>query len=84
MGLWEAIFAKALHLIENPLGKFLAVASFPHTGNQLGFKMIEAAAFFPRCHSTPELVGFASIEACGDHGQLDDLFLKNRNTQGAL
>jgi len=71
-------------LIENTLGEFFAVATFEHAVNQLRFKVIESAAFLPGGHSAPKLISLSGTEACGHHGQLDHLFLKNRDTQGAL
>ena len=75
----KAVLSKALHLIENTLGEFFAVATFEHAVNQLRFKVIESAAFLPGGHSAPKLISLSGTEACGHHGQLDHLFLKNRD-----
>ena len=64
----ETVVTKALHLVEDTLGKFFIVATLEHAVNQFGFEMIETAAFFPCGHGASKLICFASAEACRDHG----------------
>ena len=36
---------------------------------------------FPGCHGASERIGFSSTKTCGNHDQLNHLFLKNWNTE---
>ena len=65
-------------------GKVGIVAACKHAVDEFFPERGHVAVGFPGGHGAAELVGFAGREAGSDHGQLDDLLLKNGYSQGAF
>ena len=84
VALRKAVFAKALNLFEQAVGKFLGVAIGHHGADQTLVKMLHATLAFPGGHGAAQAVGFAAAKTRCSHGDLHHLLLKNRHTQGAL
>ena len=84
VGFGKAVFAKALDLLEDPLGELAAVAAGQHAVHQLALEGLQAAAPLPGGHRPAQLVRLAGGEAGRHHGELDHLLLENGNAQGAF
>ncbi|MNE13662.1 hypothetical protein D3C80_1065040 [compost metagenome] len=84
VGFGKAITAKALDLLEDPLGEFAAVAIAEHAADQPFAVWFQAAMTFPGSHGPPQLIGLARRIAARDHGQLHHLLLEQRHAEGAL
>ena len=54
-----------------------------HAGAQFGFDFFHAGFRSFEAHGAAQIFGFAAGEVCGDHGDAQQLFLKERNSQRA-
>src|SRR5690606_35387354 len=80
----KPVFAEALDLVKNLLRELFRIPAAAHALDQLLLEWTKAAAAFPRCHRTPQLVGLAGGKTCCDDGKLHYLFLENRYAQRTL
>ena len=83
VALGKAVFAKALNLLEDGLGKRFVIAVFDHLVHQPVMKLVHAALALPGSHGAAQVVGFITGEVGCNHGNLHHLLLKNRDAQGA-
>ncbi len=77
----EAIAAKALDLLDQPLGEILADAVGAHPFDQRIAEFADAAGHLEGRHRAAEPVGFARAETRTDDGDLHRLFLEQRHAQ---
>src|SRR3978361_623602 len=83
MAFRKAVFAEALDLLEDALGKRLLVAARRHAVDDLVVILLQPARALPRRPRAPQTVRLARREAGGQHGDLHDLFLEHGDTEGA-
>src|SRR3984893_11140485 len=80
----KSVFSKPQYLIEYLLRETLRIAAFQHAVDQLLLKRLQAALAFPGRHRAPQTISLARRKAGRHDGELHDLFLENRHTQGAF
>ena len=79
VALREAVFAEALDLPEDRLGKLAVVALAHHALHDAVVEVVHAALAPPGRHRTAQAVGLAAGEAGGDHAHLHHLLLEDRH-----
>ena len=79
----KTIFAEAFDLLEDIVGKGAFIPALDHAAHQPVIKAFDAALTLPRSHRAAQIIGLTGGEVGRHHGNLHDLFLKNRHAQGA-
>ena len=82
VALGKTVAAKALDLLETPLGKGRVVAPRRHALAQLVTETVQHAALLEGRHGPAQLVSLARGEAGCDDGNLHRLLLEQRHTEG--
>ena len=84
MRFWKAVFAKALDLCKDPLGKLACVATHEHAVDDFVVEWSKTSTPSPGGHGPSQLIGLAGCEARCQDGQLHDLLLKDGHAQCSL
>ena len=80
MRLREAVATKAFDLTKKLIGKVRAVSPMQHATFELIFECQKFAISAPVSNGAPKGVCLSTAEAGSNHGESDDLLLKDRDT----